>query len=136
MNRRKRGRPSAGDLATLTVHRRQPLPPELRGEEAEEFLRIVNAEPADWFSTAAVPLLVQYCRHVVVARRLAELIERVTGRPERELAEYVELIRQQRAESEAIARLATKLRLAPQSVRNERGNLRPMPAQIVPKPWD
>src|SRR3954467_6163479 len=103
-------------------------------EEAEAFLSFANAESADWFTSATVPLLAQLARHIVQARRVAELIERNVGQKDTELGYYVELLKQQRAESQAIATLATKLRLTPQSRRTDRGNARP-PEGHRP-PWE
>ena len=136
---RKRGRPSAAALAisaTIEAYARQPLPPELSGEEAEAFLGIVNSHPADWFEPATVPLLVQYTRHVVQARRIAEVLEHVVGDRETQMSFYAELLKQQRAESHALASLATKLRLTPASRRNDRGNLRPNAVPAGAPPWE
>jgi hypothetical protein len=135
--KRKRGRPSAGDLTApaldLGATRRQPLPPELHGDEAEAFLLIVNSEEAGWFSPASVPLLTQYCRHIVQARRLAELMEKAVGDPETTFEYYERLLKEQRGESAALVTLATKLRLSPQSLRNDRGNRIRPPG---PVPWE
>jgi hypothetical protein len=83
-----------------------------------------------------VPVLVQYSRHIVQARRVAELLERVVGQRETEIAFYTELLKQQRAESHALATLATKLRLTPQSRRNDRGNVKPIAAPAGRPPWE
>jgi hypothetical protein len=134
----KRGRKSAAELMTpqpLEAYARQPLPPEIIGEEAEEYVRIVNAYPADWIEPAAVPLLVQFCRHVVQARRVAEVLERVVGQQETQMAFYSDLLKEQRAESASLASLATKLRLTPQSRRNDRGNVQPV-ARTGRPPWE
>src|SRR5947208_3360196 len=70
-NVRKRGRKSAESLAIIeapapieTVTRQQP-PHDLSDEECEIWVAVANDMPADWFSPATVPLLAQYCRHVV-----------------------------------------------------------------------
>ena len=138
---RKRGRKSAAELNTprpqsIEAYSRQPLPPELRDEEAETFITIVNSCPGGWFEVASVPLLVQYCRHTVQARRVAELLERAVGQPETQWEYYAALLKQQRAESHALATLATKLRLTPASRRNDRGNLRSIAAPAGPPPWE
>ena len=77
-----RGRKSAGAL-TLTVVTgdvevvRRPEPPtELTREQAAEWRAVVDRLPADWFARETHGLLVQYCRHVVAARRVAELVAR------------------------------------------------------------
>jgi hypothetical protein len=126
MNSRKRGRRSAADLATLSpvyTVPRQSLPPELAGDEAEEYLAIINAEEASWFTRGNRPLLVQYVRHVVQARRISELLDGCIGRRETQLEYYLGLLTAQQRESAMIATLSTKLRLTPQAVRNPRGNL-------------
>jgi hypothetical protein len=51
----------------------------------------------------------------VQARRIAEVLEPVVGNPEAQMQFYAELLKQQRAKSHALATLATKLRLSPQS---------------------
>jgi hypothetical protein len=116
----------------LSVCPRLPLPPELSGDEAEVFLDVVNAEEGGWFTRSNLPLLVQYCRHVVQARRVAELIESCVGRRETELPYYLNLLAAQRAETAAIATLSVKMRVAQQSTRNNRGN----PPRTESPPWD
>ena len=135
---KQRGRQSIANITTprpIEVQPRQPLPPELSGEEAEEYLRIINSEEAAWFTPSCVPLLVQYVRHIQ-ARRVAELLEKHAGRSHTSIDLYSDLLKQQRAESNSLSQLATKLRLSPQSMRNNRGN----PRIIVgsgsrPVPW-
>jgi hypothetical protein len=135
MNRRKRGRPSSAELMTpkpLSVYPRLPMPPELSDDEAEVFLDIINTAEGDWFTRANLPLLVQYVRHIVQARRLAELIENCVGRRETALPYYLNLLAAQRAETAAIATLSVKMRVAQQSTRNNRGN----PPRTAQPPWE
>lgn len=133
------GRRSIANITTLrpviTAPRMQK-PPELQNEEAEIFLQIVNSEEAAWFSPSSTPLLVQYCRHVVQARRIAELLEKHFGHSEPGWNLYADLLKQQRAESAALAQLATKLRISPQALRNDRGHLHsPAASESRPVPW-
>src|SRR5437763_14575590 len=104
---RKRGCKSAAELNTprpqpLEVYTRQGLPPELASEEAEEYLRIVNAYPADWFDAANLPLLTQFARPVVQARRDAELLARADGQPATQWDYYAAMLKDQRAEIAAL----------------------------------
>lgn len=132
----KRGRVSAADLAIVpmtplgAVERQKP-PHDLTDEEVEVWQGVVNAEPADWFSPSTVPLLTQYCRHVVAARQIGELKERATA--EMDLPTLDKLLQMQARESAAIALLATKMRIAQQSTTNHRGNKKPTPAR---KLWE
>lgn len=105
-------------------------PHDLSDEETEIWAAIVSVHPAEWFSVANAPLLVQFCRHTVHARRIGELIERMTN--DLDIDEYDKLLNMQVRESRAIATLATKLRLTPQAITNHRGNKRP----ITSTPWN
>jgi hypothetical protein len=82
--------------------------------------------------TFAGPILPPHCPGSAVA----ELLEKVVGRRETEWEVYFGLLKQQRAESGSLASLATKLRLKPQSRRNDRGNPRPAVARTGPAPWE
>jgi hypothetical protein len=74
-----------------------------------------------------VPLLAQLCRHVVMADRVAVLIEHTE-----DTAALLTLLGTQRMESEAIRKLALTLRLTPQSLVTKRGNKTPNPATRDP----
>lgn len=134
----KRGRKSAASLEIVTgsvleVVERPHCPHDLSDEESEVWFAVVNRLPADWFPTETHPILTQYCRHSVQARRVAELIEKATGDPELSVVDYDRLLKMQERESRAIASLATKLRISQQATTNHRGNKK----QISPrKPWE
>lgn len=134
----KRGRPSSASLAIavrpVEIVERQRAPHDLTDEETEVWAAVVNTEAADWFNPSTVPLLTQYCRHVVQARRIAELIERATGEADQlSIGDYDRLLKLQERESRAIASLATKMRISQQATTNHRGNKKPTQAR---KPWE
>lgn len=138
--KRKRGRPSAASLMTLAnpadaleIVERQKPPHDLTDEEIEVWHAVVSTMPADWFDRATVPILGQYCRHVVQARRLAELIENATSDPGLCIKDYDRLLKMQQRESGAITSLATKMRITQQSTTNHRGNKK---TQASRKPWE
>lgn len=138
-----RGRASTAALIIakpLDSVERQPAPHDLTDEETEIWAAVVNAEPADWLSPSSVPLLVQYCRHSIAARKIAELIEKgasdldpETKQPTMSIKDYDRLLGMQERESRAIATLAQKLRISPHSQTNHRGN---KIAKAVKKPWE
>jgi len=133
----QRGRVSSAALelkapAKLERVDRQRPPHDLTDEETEVWSAVVNAEPADWFSPSNAPMLAQYCRHVVHARRIAELLERALSDADLDLANYDLLLKLQDRESKQIATFAVKMRLAQQSTINQRGNKRPTP---IRRPW-
>lgn len=133
-----RGRKSAASLELTapapvqTIERQRP-PYDLTDEEVEVWAAVVECQPADWFTPATAPMLAQYCRHVIHARRVAELIERATADPDLSIKAYDRLLKMQERESRAIAALATKMRITQQATTNHRGN-----KQITasPKPWE
>jgi hypothetical protein len=89
-------------------------PPELAEPAAEEFRRVVGSMPADWFHGGNVMALAQYCRNVIMARRIDEAMELAVleGRAD----EIERLARLQISVSRIIFSLMTALRLTPQSV--------------------
>lgn len=128
---KKRGRKSAAAVAVidqlkspLETIERPPVPYELDDEEATVWCGVVDRMPATWFGSETFPLLVQYCRHVVRARRVAQLIRHHEQPPkpkkgeqaaELDIDAYNKLLIMQDRESRAIATLATKMRIAQQS---------------------
>lgn len=132
-----RGRKSAASLLIaprpVEIVERQRPPADLTDEEVEVWAAVVHSEPADWFSPSTVPLLAQYSRHVVSAKRIAELIERATSDPELSVKDYDRLLLMQERESRTIAMLATKMRISQQATTNHRGNKKPTAAR---KPWE
>ena len=148
-----RGKKSASDLAIVpeqgitAIHRPGP-PAELTEEQAYEWLKVTNRMPADWFPEETHGLLVQYCRHIVDARRIAQLIDAMTnGVTDTEVLidgsgeevpaaqfivkEYQALLRMQGDESAKIASLATRMRISQQATLDrERKN-----PVVTPKPW-
>ena len=118
----KRGRKSSAALAVRPVTPMEatprPVPPdELTDEEAEEWLAIVNRLPADWIARETYPLLIQYCRHVVTARRVHQIIEGLqkANPDDFDFKAYSTAPRMQARESQIITTLATKMRISQQS---------------------
>ena len=132
-----RGRKSAAALSvrppSAEVMERPAPPHDLLDEHVEIWRGVVDALPADWFTADNIPLLSQYCRHVVDARRVSELIELATGDPDLCVKDYERLLKMQQRESQIIATLATKMRVSQQSTTNHRGNKEKPKAR---KPWE
>jgi hypothetical protein len=141
---KKPGRPTEGDLLVRkTEYERleRPKPPfDLSDEGCEVWLNVVNDHPADWFSPATYPLLTQYCRHTIQARRIAAMIEKATGDRTLPLEDQARLLRMQSVESQNLTRLATKMRISQQATRLDYGTLRRAGGQGpqigVRKPWE
>ena len=138
LTRKRPGRKSAAARAIpatfgVTVPRHK-APVELTGEECEIFYMLTDGMPADWISTASLPLVMQLCRHSIQARRLAELLEKLAGDPDTLMSTYENLLKLQRAESAIISTLSGKLRISPSALRNDRGHLQHQP--LGRAPWE
>ena len=141
----QRGRTSSAALAVAAnnvveiVPRPEP-PSELTGDQAEEWLAIVNRMPADWFPRETHGMLAQYCRHVVASRRIAQMIETLEAEVAEGGAEAIleatkafdRLFKMQEREGRAISSLATKMRLSQQST-YDKSKKKPAVAR---KPWE
>ena len=134
----KRGRKSAAELTTKVVplasQQRLPAPYDLwRDEEVEVWIGIVNGLPADHFGPETVPLLTQYCRHAVNARRLAQLIRQEEKQDTINLDAYGKLLAFHERESRAINALSRSMRLS-QNARVAHKSSRPFVHGV--KPWE
>lgn len=131
-----RGRQSAAALTIapqIETVQRPDAPYDLTDEQTEEWRGIVGSLPADWFERGNYANLAQLCRHVVAARRIAQLIEQVCSGPEIDRGEFVELLKRQEAESKVINALLRSMRLTQQSVMRAETAKR---TKQVRKPWD
>lgn len=134
-----RGRPSAASLELVAggplpaILERPAAPAELNEEQAGEWRIVVNRLPADWFPAETHSMLAQYCRHVVAARRIGQLVARAESGDEFDLREYEQLLKMQDREGRAMSSLATRMRMTQQSTYSDRqtkGKAR------VGKPWE
>lgn len=132
-----RGRTSAAALSVIsgdgieTIRRPDP-PAELTEEQAEEWRAVVNRLSADWFPRETHGMLAQYCRHVVAARRIGQLIENTESAETVDIDEYDKLLKMQEREGRAISSLATRMRLSQQSTVRAESARKP---KQVRKPW-
>lgn len=81
-----RGPKSASDLEVarpnvVSIERPQ-VPPSLGRDEAEEWRRIVNSQPAEWLTPGFDVLLESYCRQAVMERREAAIVEQILSAEE------------------------------------------------------
>ncbi len=91
-----------------------PLPG-LTPEQADVWRVVCSAQPDDWWGPEMGEVLAQYCRHVVAARRVADLIAQHDASSELDIEAYDRLLRMQEREGRAMSSLATRLRLTPQA---------------------
>lgn len=105
-------------------------------EEVAVWRSIVDALPADYFAPTTFPLLIQLCRHVVLADRVAQLIEAFCKRKKIDYPELAALGTMQSVESANIIKLSRQLRLSPQSIyRGKSAKVRPTVHSAALAPW-
>jgi hypothetical protein len=116
-----RGPRSGADLARVVVpmteHRPAP-PAELTKGQAEEWRRIVDRMPHDWFPQETHSILVALCRHICHAREIAGMINEFQPAwcaEEGGLERLDRLGKMLDREHRGVATMATKLRLTNQS---------------------
>jgi hypothetical protein len=134
---KQRGRQSASSLAVISgpveTIPRADAPYDITDEEADEWRKVVNRLPADWFPAETHAVLAQYCRHVVAARRIAQLINAELSKENLDLKTYDDLLKMQERESKQIGTLATRMRITQQSTMRVETLKKP---KQVAKPWE
>jgi phage terminase small subunit len=133
-----RGRKSADSLSVIQnnpieIVQRPDAPYDLTDEQVDEWRAVVASLPADWFQRGNHALLTQYCREVVAARRVAQLIEQCVAGKTIDHKEFCDLLKLQEASSRTISALLRSMRLTQQSVMRAETAKRP---SKVKKPWD
>lgn len=140
----KRGRPSAAsqevaviDGAVALIERPEP-PLHLTPDEEIEWTAVVSSLPANWFPRETHPLLEQYCRHSVTARRLGEMMDQAFARPELELSEVKEITAMQSKMTASMKALAASMRISQQSTYQPQAanTSKRKNATTVKRPWD
>jgi hypothetical protein len=90
----------------------------LTKEQGDEWRAIVATKPVEWFSRDSQAVLCELCRHIVMARRIAEQVDAFPMdmiTTEEGLERYKTLSALVERHGRMIASLSTKLRCTPQS---------------------
>jgi hypothetical protein len=116
----QRGRKSVGALTAAQVEtiRRHAPPESLSDLEAEIWVMVVDALPADWFGRDQLPLLLAYCKHSARAQLLDEQIDtfdRQWLKDDDGLKRYDKLLGMRERETRQITSLARSMRITQQS---------------------
>lgn len=134
----KRGRKSAASLAVVstagviqTIRRPEP-PAELNDEQAHEWRAVVNRLPSEWFPRETHAMLAQYCRHVVMARRVSQLVEAAENAETFDIDEYDRLGKMMERESRIMSSLATRMRISQQATYDKSKKK----GSAAKRPWD
>jgi hypothetical protein len=142
---KQRGRKSAKSeevshkVVDIAVTKRPRAPGSLTPTEKKLFNAIVAERPPDFFDSASVPMLIEYCRIPTQLDQVAEAIasfEQDWLKSDDGLKRYKDLVNLQDKAQKRIAALATKMRLAQQS-RYDPTAARARPTKSTgPKPWE
>lgn len=132
-----RGRASAASLEAGKANpvekvQRPDAPYDLTDEQTEEWWAVVNRLPADWFPRETHGILAQYCRHVVAARRVAQMIAGAERQEPLDIDALDKLYKMQEREGRALSSLATRMRLTQQTT-YDKSKKKPM---TVKRPWE
>jgi hypothetical protein len=137
---RQRGRKGSAELevaSAIAVVRRPNPVLDLTPEESDVWVQTVEAMPADWFRAETFPLLAQFCRHTVSARRVSQLIDAAMSREEVSVGELKELLTMQRGETAALKAMASAMRLSQQSSYSDKGAAgRKAERAPIKRPWE
>lgn len=126
----------AGAAGTVEVMRRPDPPLDLTPEESDVWSAVVGAMPANWFGPATWPLLAQYCRHTVTARRVAQLIDAALARPEIDVRELRDLTGMQTKETASLKAMASAMRISQQASYSDRGAAGEKARVSLVRPWE
>lgn len=135
---KKRGRKSAASselaiASAVETISRPDAPYDLTDEQAQEWWAVVNRMPADWFPRETHGMLTQYCRHVVAARKVAQLITKSEKSRSFDVDEYDRLLKMQEREGRAISSLATRMRISQQATVRAESARKP---DMIDNPWE
>lgn len=140
---RQRGKKSSAALevieqGAIALVERPEAPLHLTPEEAEEWAAVVGSMPADWFPRETHPLLEQYCRHAVNARRMGDLLDQAMGCNPLDVDEIKALLKMQASQTTGMKTLAAAMRIAQQSSYSARGasGVKQPERNQVKRPWE
>jgi hypothetical protein len=139
----KPGRVSAAQLATLSggVSRmgQRPEPPmSLNDRAVDEWRRVVNRMPSDWFSDETLSLLQAYCEHVAEGEAVQLMIEQVRSTAmadDESYKRYRDLLRDKELQTRAALSCATKMRMTQQSSYTDKASGTAKKNAATSKPW-
>ena len=120
----------------VSLVRRPDAPLDLTPEEGDEWLRIVDAMPADWFTPETHALLRQHCRHVVAARRVAQLIDQEMAREDMDVGALDKLLQMQARETGALKAMAASMRISQQASYTAQRAGTQKEKRAVRRPWE
>ena len=139
-----RGKKSAAStqvpaLKPVSTSTRLSAPLHMSDAEISVWAQVVNDQPAASFTDTHIPLLEQYCRHVVQSRVIAEMIrafDSAWANDDDGLKRYDKMLAMQEREGRAASSLATRLRITRQAIDQQTAARAQINAPKGRKPWE
>jgi hypothetical protein len=125
--------------APVGTSQRLEAPAHISEAERAVWIELVNDQPASAFTPTHIPLLEQYCRHVVQARVLADEVlnfDRAWLADDGGLRRYDRLLAMIEREGRAASSLATRLRITRQAIDQQTVARALMNKPKARKPWE
>ena len=116
MSKKSKAEMTVAPVVTLGARPEPPLCLNVRA--TDEWQRIVNRMPSDWFTDETASLLQFHCEHVAEGEAIQLMIERVRNtamKDDESYKRYRELLRDKEVQTRAALSCATKMRLTQQS---------------------
>lgn len=140
----KRGRKSAAEIEVVSPVIRlgdRPEPPlSLNDRAVDEWRRVVNRMPSDWFTDETLSLLQAFCEHVAEGEALQLMIEKVRRKAMTDdecFTRYKQLCTMKETQTRATLSCATKMRLTQQSSYTDKASGTAKQSSAGGrKPWD
>ena len=143
---RKAGRVSAAEIkapvvseAVIRLGDRPEPPVSLNDRAADEWFRVVNRMPSDWFGDETLSLLQSYCEHVAEGEAIQMMLETVRKTvmdDDDSYKRYRDLLRDKELQTRAALSCATKMRMTQQSSYNAKsGATAKSKSDGGKKPW-
>ena len=126
-------------VASIGVSQRLAPPVHMSDAEVSVWMQVVNDQPAASFTPTHSPMLEQYCRHIVQARIIADMImsfDQSWANDDDGLRRYDKLLAMQEREGRAASSLATRLRITRQAIDQQTIARAQINAPKGRKPWE
>jgi phage terminase small subunit len=133
MNKRGRIAQAAIDAPRINGIKRPEPPAHLEPDAADEWRKVVNRMPADWFPDETHAILEQRCRHVIWMRATADQIDEMTHSKNFDIKEYNFLLRLAASQSRTLINMDTNMRLTQQTTHDK--SKRKGAAKAKGAPW-
>lgn len=115
----------------------RPEPPALLSvEEAEEWRRVVNHMPQEWYRQEYYGELVPYCQQVVLGAGFAAQAKLVDNKYQSGLDEYIKLTKAAERANRVVDKIGTTLRITPQSRYDREKASRDSNKNQSRRPWE